>query len=244
MQNNVSDKQVLLLFSGGRDSFLSAALLIEQGYKVHMLTLENGMGLQADNAKHGAERIIAKYGETWAEFHGVGNISGIWREFFLPLFNLKPSETLQEYGELTMSQFHCLSCRMAMYVWAIIKAKQLGIKYLADGARQDQGFIVELPIYIEKLRGFLSNFELELLLPVFELDSDDKRKNQLLLRGFTPKTLEPQCLLGVALPEGKQPEKDVQVASMNFFDKVIEPRAKTMINENILTKFDLSGQFH
>jgi len=203
-------KEALLLFSGGKDSFLSGCCLVEKEFKIHMVTFENGAGLKADNVEHGAERIVKQYGEDRAEFLGVHCTAGIWRNFFLPYFNMKPSEVIKEYGELTVSQFNCLTCRSSMYVWSIIKAKQMGIKYIADGARKDQGFVIELPGMIEKFKSFLAEYSIELLLPVWNLNSDWERKNLLLMRGFVPKTLEPQCLVGVSLPEGKAPDKEVQ----------------------------------
>jgi len=99
---------VILLFSGGRDSFLAGCYLIEEGFKIYMATFENGIGLAAHNAEHGAKRIIKRYGKDKAEFLGVHSVAGIWREFFLPYFNMKPSEILKEFGELTITQFHCL----------------------------------------------------------------------------------------------------------------------------------------
>ncbi|XOB40911.1 MAG: hypothetical protein ACKKMW_02480 [Candidatus Nealsonbacteria bacterium] len=220
-------KEVILLFSGGRDSFLSACYLVEEGFKVYMVTFENGIGLQVHNAEHGAKRIIERYGKEMVEFLGPHCVAGVWREFFLPYFNMKPSEILSEYGELTISQFHCLTCRSAMYVWTIIKANQMGIKYIADGARKDQGFVIELPIMIKKFKDFLAEYSIELLLPVLNLDSNWERKNLLLLRGFTPKTLEPQCLIGAPLP--KMPSKEIQTAVVNYFDKVVLPRAREII---------------
>ena len=150
-------KEALLLFSGGKDSFLSGCYLIEEGFKIHMVTFENGAGLKASNAEHGAERIIKQYGEDKAEFLSVHCTAGIWRNFFLPYFNMKSSEVIKEYGELTVSQFNCLTCRSSMYVWSIIKAKQMGIKYIADGARKDQGFVIELPGMIEKFKILINN---------------------------------------------------------------------------------------
>lgn len=228
----MENKEAILLFSGGRDSFLAACYLIENGFKVYMVTFENGISLGAYNAKHGADRIIAHYGKR-AEFLGVYSVAGIWREFFLPYFNMKPSKIMQEYGELTISQFHCLTCRSAMYIWSIIKAKQMELNYIADGARKDQGFVIELPIMIERFRKFLSEFSIKLLLPVWNLSSNWERKNLLLLRNFVPKTLEPQCLIGVALPKGKRPDKNVQEATRNYFDKIVLPRARKFVKSQL-----------
>ena len=60
-------KEVILMFSGGRDSFLSACYLIEDGFRVCMATFENGAGLQTYNAAHGARRIIETYGQEKAD---------------------------------------------------------------------------------------------------------------------------------------------------------------------------------
>lgn len=132
----MDEKSVLMLFSGGKDSFLSSCYLIEEGYKVIMVTFENGAGLCGYNAEYGANRIINRYGKSNAEYIGVQCIAGIWREFFIPFFNLKPSKIIEQFGEITISQFHCLTCRTSMYIWAIIKSKQLGIKNIGDGARK------------------------------------------------------------------------------------------------------------
>lgn len=238
----MNDKErAIVLLSGGRDSFLGSCILIEEGYKIYMVTFENGAGLQAHNAEHAAKRIIEKYGTDKAEFLGVQCIASFWREFFLPYYNMKPSEIIREFGELTISQFHCLSCRMSMYIWSIIKAKQTNIKYIAEGARKDQGFVVELPIFMEKLRNFLNEYDVSLLLPVYELDSNYKMKNELLIRGFVPKTLEPQCLIGVPLPEGKTPDEDIQKAAIKYLDKIIIPRARQLIEENLKAFIDKSG---
>lgn len=234
--------EVLLLFSGGKDSFLSACYLIEEGYKLSMVTFENGAGLQAENAKHGAKRIIKRYGKEKAKYLGVHCIAGFWREFFLPYFNMKPSEIVTEYGELTISQFHCLTCRTAMYIWAILKAKQNGIDSIADGARNDQGFAIELPRMINAYKMFLSEYGIDYILPVIDMNSDWKRKNLLLMKGFVPKTLEPQCLMGVPLPEEGIPDTEIQQAVESFFNKVVLTRAKDIIKMQENCILDNNGE--
>lgn len=243
MVTRMGKKEAILLFSGGKDSFLSACCLIEKGFKVYMVTFENGVGLQGYNAEHGAKRIVGRYGRDKAEFLGVQNIVGIWRNFFLPFYNMKPREIEKKYGELPTSQFHCLTCRSSMYIWSTIKAKQMRIKYIAEGARKDEGFVIQLPGMINKFRSLLSKYSIKLLLPVYDLDSNWERKNLLLLRGFVPKTLEPQCLVGVPLPGGKAPDKEIQKAAENFFDEIVSPRAhkiiKTQLNAILDKKWEL-----
>jgi len=225
-------EDVLLLFSGGRDSFLSACILVEEGHTVMLVTFENGLGLAAENAMHGASRLIKRYGDDRIRFLGVQNVWGIWRELLLPFYNMLPAEISSAYGELSVSQFNCLTCRMAMYAWAIIWARQHGIRLLAEGAREDQKFLVELPRFMNRLRGYLSQHGMELRLPVYDLTSDQHKKNMLLLRGFVPKTLEPQCLLGVPLKNGLAPESKEEDAGLNVLELVILPRLEEVILEN------------
>lgn len=227
----MESSKVLQLFSGGKDSFLATCKLLEENNTVFLVTFENGCGLSSENVKHGVDRLIEKYGNERVVFLGIYNISGIWREFFIPFFNQKPSEIIENYGEITFSQFNCLTCRVSMYLYSIAICKNLGIGKISDGARHDQGFVIELEPMLERFRKLLNDYELELLLPVIDMNSDWKRKNELLIHGFVPKTLEPQCLLGVPLKEGKQPDDDTIQGTMAFFDKEILNRCSILVNK-------------
>lgn len=104
-----------MLFSGGKDSFLSACKTIEEGEAISMVTYVNGAGYKGENAKHGADRIIERYGKDNAEFLGVVDISGIWRNFFVPYFNMTPEEVMEKYGAVTPSQFNCTTKVLEVY---------------------------------------------------------------------------------------------------------------------------------
>lgn len=227
----MESSKVLQLFSGGKDSFLSTCKLLEEDNSVSLITFENGCGLCSENVKHGVDRLIERYGNERVVFLGIYNISGIWREFFLPFFNQKPSEIIEKYGEITFSQFNCLTCRVSMYIYSIAICKNLGIRKISDGARHDQGFVIELEPMLERFKQLLHNYEIELLLPVIDMNSDWKRKNELLIHGFVPKTLEPQCLLGVPLKGGKQPDDDIIQGTLAFFDKEILDRCSNLVDK-------------
>jgi len=78
---------------------------------------------------------------------------------------------------------------------------------------------------------------------VYELNCNWERKNRLLLSGFTPKTLEPQCLIGTPISEGEAPDASVQKAVAKFFDKVILVRAHEIINKHKNICLDSKGEF-
>jgi len=193
-----------------------------------LVYFENGAGVGAASVDHCMTRVKDAYGQ-WVEIVGRVSISGIWREFFLPYVNLTPSEVAKRWGELPVAQFNCLTCRTAMYVWAVAWCEKAGVTVVADGARRSQGWPIMQESMLARFRDLFAAHSLELRLPVYDLDSDWSRKNLLLMRGFVPKTLEPQCLVGVPLPYDGAPPPDVQQAVESYYDDVVLPRAREIL---------------
>lgn len=226
----MNKQKILHLFSGGKDSFLAACKLLENNENIlYLVTYDNGCGLKNENVKHGVDRLVKKYGQDRVVFLGVYNTSGIWREFFIPFLNYKPSEILDNFGEITYSQFNCLTCRSSMYMYSIAICKKLKINIISEGARHDQGFVIELDSMLEEFKKMLNKYDIELTLPVIDMTSDWKTKNDLLSHGFVPKTLEPQCLLGVPLPNGIAPDDDIIQGTLSFFKNIILPKSEKLV---------------
>jgi hypothetical protein len=219
---SVSNNTVILMLSGGRDSFLSACRLLDsdKNYYLKMVTFDNGCSYQSNNPKTVADRIIKKYGVDRAEYLGVQNISATIREFFFPYFNMKACDISEKYPGLTPSQFHCLICRTSMYIHSIKTAIVNNAKYIAEGGRKDQEFVIELPEMIEKLRSLVESTGLELLLPVYELNDNWERDNELMARGFLSKTYEPKCIIGVPV-QGSVDEQVIKSVT-DYYTDIIE----------------------
>lgn len=227
-KGDIEMSRILLLFSGGRDSFLSACRLLEEkGNELVLVTYTNGCSMGMDNVSLEANRIITKYGENRVKYLGVLNVAGIWRELFIPIMNLKSSEIISTYGEVTYSQINCLSCRMSMYVYSIALCRKYGINKIADGARYSQKFVIEQREMLDKITELLKNYSIELETPVVNLDSDWARKNELLMHGFIPKTLESQCLLGVPLKDNVTEE--VINGVIDFYEKEIVKKIPSLV---------------
>ena len=224
-------KEAIVLFSGGKDSFLTVCLMIEKGFKVHMVNFKTVASIGDQNVLIGAKRIIEKYGDEKAGFLGIFSIVGIWRELMFPFLNMKQGEIIKKYGDITYSQLNCLTCRSAMYTWCVIKAKISGIKCIADGARKVQGFVIELPMMTDSFQKFFRDLGIQLVYPVLSLESGWELKNLLLARGFIPKTSESQCLLGVPLLNGT-PDRSIQKAVLSCFQKLVLPKAKKLIESS------------
>jgi len=197
--------------------------------------------LQPDNARTVAGRIVKRFGSDKVEFLGVKSITGTWRRFFPLIYNVRPSTIAQKYGEITYSQFHCLSCRTAMYIYTISLCRKMGIKCIAEGAREAQGFVIELPVMIEQYKELLNKDGIRLELPVYDLDDNWSLKSELMENEFVPKTLEPQCIIGFPL-DATPPARDVIEGTVKFFVDAMKDKIEEMIKCVDLKILDGKGE--
>lgn len=232
--------KVLVLFSGGKDSFLTSLLLLEKGFDIYLVTYENGCGLNSKAAISMARRLQKKYGEDRVNILGVKNVCGIMREFLIMYYNLLPSDVVRNYGEVPISQFNCLSCRLAMYVGTIIICNQLNIKCVADGARKSQLFAIEQDIFLESFNELFKRYDIDILYPVKDLDDDFELKNQILIRGFVPKMYEPQCLLGIPIKDNCLDER-VVASVLNVYNMLLKDKVDELVDK--YKEVDVGGKF-
>ena len=233
-------KEVLILFSGGKDSLLSTVRYLDYGCKVYLITYDNSCGIGMKNIKSAVNRLIKKYGNDRVEFIGTKDISPIFRNFIVPFYNYKFDYIIEQFGIISISQFNCLACRMAMYVASIIICKQKNISVVVDGARISQLFVIEQEKMLNMFTDFFKEYNLTIDYPVKNIESDWDLKNELLIRGIIPKTIEPQCLLGC--PISKDNINDELINSIcNVYDKYIKEKAIKVIanysNINICEEF-------
>ena len=114
-------KDVILMYSGGLDSILSCIRLINKGYKVHLIHFDNGSSIGTENIQIGAQRLIERYKDK-VEFLGIASTAGtlVYYRGKANIENLNAEELNNKYGKISISQYRCLLCRMAMYTYIII----------------------------------------------------------------------------------------------------------------------------
>lgn len=233
-------KEALILFSGGKDSLLSTIKYLDYGYKVYLVTYDNSCGIGIKNVKSTVNRLIKKYGNDRIEFIGTKDISAIFRNFIVPFYNYKFDYVIKKFGIISISQFNCLACRMAMYVASIIICKQKNISVVVDGARISQLFVIEQEVMLNKFITFFKKYNLTMDYPVKNIDSDWDLKNELLIRGIIPKTIEPQCLLGCPISKDNINEELIN-SICNVYDRYLKEKAIKVIedynNINICEEF-------
>ncbi len=146
---------------------------------------------------------------------------------------------------MTPSQFHCLICRTSMYLFSIWLAIINDAAYVAEGGREDQGFVIELPgMAQERFTQLVNKAGLKQLLPVYDLNDNLIRDNALINRGFICKSYEPKCLIGWPL-EGSVDETVIEgvhkyydnvvmptIEKLHFLDEEFIDRIKEIISKN------------
>ena len=210
-----TDNDCLLLYSGGKDSTLAAIRLYNSGYNVHFIHFDNGYMRDQD-------KPYLTFQETFGQkdgFYFDYELSSInTKELFEEYFNEWP--TALEDDPFLLSEIRCLSCRMAMYTKALQIAKERGYKYIAEGARISQKFMLEqLPI-ISRLKDLASSYRIKLIFPVLYVDDDQQEIEELLENGYSSKTWESKCLIG---KPAKDKSKEDERVITDYYDTVLEP---------------------
>ena len=220
--------RALILFSGGKDSFLSTLKAIDQGYEVNIVTFDNGQELKSKNVIKEAKRIQKKYGSDKVEIIGIKKTDSIFRELICSFYNYDIQFIKEKFGNITISQFNCLSCRLSMYILAIIICLQKNIDTVIDGARKSQLFAIEQETMINEFKKLFENFNLEIIFPVLNETYDYSIKNQILANGFVPKMNECQCLLGMPILNGSMND-DILEGCLNVYIKELYPKIEKII---------------
>lgn len=228
IKEETNEKNVLVMLSGGRDSFLTVCKMIALGYHVHLITYDNGCMSGTDNVEILVERIIKRFGEDKVSNAGIHSIAQNIKVLMKKVLYEEPINICSKYPHLIYNQLNCLACHSVMYLHSIAYCKANNITAIAEGARKQQEFFVELPEMKKHYEKMCEQHGIELYMPVYELESDSERKDELAEWGFLPKTYEPQCWLGCPLLKSLTVDqrKDLEtyyVTEMRpFFDNIIE----------------------
>ena len=209
------DNDCLLLYSGGKDSTLAAIRLYNAGYNIHFIHFDNGHMLDQDKPYLTFQETFNKEQEYYFDYElSSVDIKQIFEEYF----NNISSDMTND--PTLLSEIRCLSCRMAMYTKAIQIAKERGYKFIAEGARISQKFMLEqLPI-TNRLKDLASSQGIKLLFPVLYVDDDQKEIEELLAHGHSSKTWESKCLIG---RPAKDKTNEDEILIVDYYDTVLEP---------------------
>lgn len=179
--------ELCVLFSGGTDTTLLAARLLEdQGVRrLHLLTFCNGICVRVDRSRIHAGELARRYGADRV-IHEIIYISEIFHRMRFPL-----GELVRKYRSTLVFD---LCCRLSMETAAIRYARDRGIGVVCDGTNIDQGrLFLERPDYMRASREFYASYGIDYSSPVYAPAGGRMgRREELVRREFSvgPKILE------------------------------------------------------
>lgn len=191
------DNTATLLFSGGRDSSLACCVLANKGYKIHLLTFNNGATIRLDLAEHRYKELNDKFSDA------------ILRKKIIPSYGLFKDialKNLEKDFERYETNLICMGCKLSMHVLSLIYCLENKIHIIADGYTDYQKkWIEQMPEAIEAVRKFHGEYDITYINPVYNEISKEQVKEKLLRFGLSTKSLEGTCLFGgtFSIPDPK-----------------------------------------
>lgn len=235
----------LVMFSGGKDSFLTACRLVEQGKRVTLLSFNNGAVAAEEHILHGASRLGNRYGNR-IEYAGVYPTVGTLRLIDEHWASLPWSRLGAEYPDLSNAQVNCLHCQSAMWIAAIAYCVSKSIGTIATGYKSCDPFCTGMPAWNRRMRTTAERHGVSVETPLWTTPEwgefpDVGRDREMEHHMFGPSVLEPQCTIGRPVPP---PTDAVERQIAQFFDDHIEPYVDRQIDElsNIFRHIRLSAK--
>ncbi len=97
-------------------------------------------------------------------------------------------------------------------------------------ARKSQLFAIEQVEMLKEFASLFLKYDLTINYPLKDLENDWDLKNELLMRGIIPKTIEPQCLLGCPLKKDNI-DNDLIKAIVKVYHNYLLEKIEKCIND-------------
>lgn len=161
---NPSGETVAILFSGGTDSTLTAALLVENFKKVYLITYNRFGFHETDNTAVQAKMLQEKFGVERFE-HVYINVDKLFE--YVSYENY--FENIKKHGLFNLST--CGLCKLSMHVRTIKFCIDNNIQFVADGANQAMSMEpAQMKPVIDQMKNMYLHFGITYFNPVFEMD--------------------------------------------------------------------------
>lgn len=186
MKKNETQKDAIVLFSGGIDCSLAAILLRKKQFRVHLLHYNHGAVISNDLHIKRFDELKSLIGEENILLKEISH-AGLFRK--LSLANIE--DDFSKYR----TNLICLGCRMAMHCETIIYAKLNDISYVADGSVKYQDtFPEQNSLSLNYFKELYKHYGIEYTTLLANVNSSKEVKYQLLDNGISIQSMEDTCL--------------------------------------------------
>lgn len=168
---DLNDSTVVVLFSGGSDSTLTASLLAGKYDIVHLVTYRHrGMKFEK-KCLQSLKRLQGTFGTDRFE-HSFIDINPVMDALYFKTL----SRDFREYGTYALPMC-CGSCKLAMHVRTILYCHEHGVAHAADGSNVELSELFPeqmLPV-LQLYKELYARFGISYSTPVFHVNRSDYR---------------------------------------------------------------------
>lgn len=165
----MSDNEAVVLFSGGTDSTLVAALAADEFERVHLVTCRRFGFRNINNASVNAGMLKDRFG-SGKYYEETLNIDGLFK--YISYENY--FKNLYRFGFSLLST--CGLCKLAMHMRSIDYCLHNGICTVLDGANKGMSlFPAQMEPVLEMLRAMYRKFGIEFSSPVFDMEAPEQK---------------------------------------------------------------------
>jgi predicted subunit of tRNA(5-methylaminomethyl-2-thiouridylate) methyltransferase len=165
---DTTKQDILVLFSGGTDSTLAAALAIENFNHIHLITYSRFGIASVENSKVNADMLIEKYGKEKVS-HKIIKIDKLFK--FISYENYM--KNMLKHGLSNLST--CGLCKLSMHAKTLEYAIENKISHVSDGANAGMTmFPAQMKPVIELLKKMYLNFDINYSNPVFDYEAPEE----------------------------------------------------------------------
>ncbi|MCK4917222.1 MAG: hypothetical protein KAS51_03290 [Candidatus Omnitrophica bacterium] len=163
MDNN---DEIVLLYSGGTDSTLTAVLMAEKFRRVHLITYDRLGLFSIINSKVNVKKLKNKFGEKKFT-HRIIKINKLSKYVFYERYLLN----FIKYRFFLLSI--CGLCKLAMHIRTVVFCLDNKIYNVCDGANKGMDiFPAQMKEIIKEITDMYLNFGIKYINPVFDFDGD------------------------------------------------------------------------
>lgn len=164
----MSEDEITVLFSGGSDSTLAAALMCTRFRKVHLLTYRTSPMYNLQKAKKSVRLLQNKFGRDKITHRFIDS-----DEIFKKIYNGDYLNDLMKYKGF-LSTCVCAACGLSMQVSTIIFDLKHDIHFTCDGEHYEEPPVHEqIPSVLEMIRGLYKEYGISYENPVYKIKATD-----------------------------------------------------------------------
>ena len=189
---------VVVLFSGGRDSSLAVCKLAIQRKKLVLLNLLNGTTIGGEIVQNRFRELKERFPNEIQKFVQIPSF-GLFRK--LSIVSLEADFLRYEKNMV------CLGCKLAFQTEAIIYCINNGIEVIADGYSryQSEEYMEQRREAVEIMKNFNAEYGILYINPVYDYQNKENVKYDLYEFGLSTKSIEGTCIFSdtFSVPDAK-----------------------------------------